>query len=186
MSSLNDGSKDIVERALSLVMALTSSRVGAVFATFQGREPELVTGSRLDQLGLERVKAAWTYGQDSLGCGQFYEGRDGGVVMPILADRELCALVYVDQRGECSSAELEAVFGLIRNRLSSSPAPVPQTARDEREHLLLMLERNEWNIARVARLLGVSRLTVYRWLGRLGLERPEGPKRAPGAATSGA
>ena len=44
--------------------------------------------------------------------------------------------------------------------------------------LLLLLERNEWNIARVARLLGVSRLTVYRRLSRLGVSRPDGPSAA--------
>ena len=52
----------------------------------------------------------------------------------------------------------------------------------EREQLWLTLQQNEWNIARVARLLGVTRRTVYLRLKRYGIERKKVPKtlkRAP-------
>ena len=41
----------------------------------------------------------------------------------------------------------------------------------EREKLLLLLNRNEWNIARVARLMGVTRRTVYLRLQRYKIPR---------------
>ena len=41
----------------------------------------------------------------------------------------------------------------------------------EREKLLLLLNRNEWNIARVARLMGVTRRTVYLRLRRYNIPR---------------
>jgi hypothetical protein len=180
---MDDVSKDVTERALALLMSLTGSRIGAVFACDRG-EPELVLGARMDQLGLDRVKTAWLYARDTLQCGGFVSGPSGGIVVPILSGRDLLALVYQDERGRCSEEEIATVCGLIRNRLVEGPTPALLPERDEREHLLLLLERNEWNIARVARLLGVSRLTVYRRLGRLGVSRPDGPKRIPGFANA--
>jgi transcriptional regulator of acetoin/glycerol metabolism len=41
----------------------------------------------------------------------------------------------------------------------------------EREKLLLLLNRNEWNIARVARMMGVTRRTVYLRLRRYDIPR---------------
>jgi transcriptional regulator with GAF, ATPase, and Fis domain len=41
----------------------------------------------------------------------------------------------------------------------------------EREKLLLLLNRNEWNIARVARLMGVTRRTIYLRLERYKIPR---------------
>lgn len=41
----------------------------------------------------------------------------------------------------------------------------------EREKLLLLLNRNEWNIARVSRLMGVTRRTIYLRLARYNIPR---------------
>ena len=46
----------------------------------------------------------------------------------------------------------------------------------EREKLLLLLNRNEWNIARVARMMGVTRRTVYLRLQRYNIPRERVPK----------
>ena len=46
----------------------------------------------------------------------------------------------------------------------------------EREKLLLLLNRNEWNIARVARLMGVTRRTIYLRLQRYNIPRERVPK----------
>jgi GAF domain-containing protein len=55
----------------------------------------------------------------------------------------------------------------------------------EREKLLLLLNRNEWNIARVARLMGVTRRTIYLRLQRYNIPRERVPKtRTRRAATS--
>ncbi len=47
-----------------------------------------------------------------------------------------------------------------------------------REQLLVLLERHEWNLARVARALGVSRRTMYLRLERYGIERKRVSKAA--------
>src|SRR5205807_10649342 len=54
----------------------------------------------------------------------------------------------------------------------------------EREKLLLLLDRNEWNIARVARLMGVTRRTVYLRLQRYNIPRERVPKTRLRPATA--
>jgi len=49
----------------------------------------------------------------------------------------------------------------------------------EREKLLLLLNRNEWNIARVARLMGVTRRTVYLRLQRYNIRAERVLKSRP-------
>ena len=46
----------------------------------------------------------------------------------------------------------------------------------ERHRLLELLKRNEWNLARVARVLGVTRRTVYMRLKRYDIARQKVPK----------
>jgi transcriptional regulator of acetoin/glycerol metabolism len=41
----------------------------------------------------------------------------------------------------------------------------------QRQKLVLLLERNAWNISRVARLMGVTRRTIYLRLRRYGIPR---------------
>jgi transcriptional regulator of acetoin/glycerol metabolism len=74
--------------------------------------------------------------------------------------------------------------------LSSPPElPIPQiavelylerTGTDDvaRQQLLVLLEKNEWNIARVARLMSVTRTTIYNRIAKLGIERRHVPKAA--------
>ena len=55
-------------------------------------------------------------------------------------------------------------------RVQASPA------EQGRLQLLTQLERTDWNIAEVARLLGVTRRTVYMRLRSFGIERRRVPK----------
>ncbi len=72
------------------------------------------------------------------------------------------------------SAGSEAVVDLY---LKSTP-----TEEVERRHLTVALNEHEWNIARTARALGVTRLTIYKRMKKLGIKRlkvrrSEGPIR---------
>ncbi len=176
-----NGAPDIVERALALLLALTGSGTGAIFGCEDGSAPRLQASVRIDQGVLDRVQAAWTYGRDALECGERIEVANGAAILPVLSSSQLLALIYLERVADCPAQDLDMVCSLIANRCGSHPPETHAPLDDEREHLLRMLSRNEWNIARVARLLGVSRLTVYRRLERLGVTRPTGPKRYPGS-----
>jgi len=51
------------------------------------------------------------------------------------------------------------------------PAAAPAAANPDREELLRALEASSWNIARTAQALETSRMTLYRWLRKYGIER---------------
>ena len=114
--------------------------------------------------------------------------------MPVLQDEHLLALLYVDSQEPhfCDGHDLErlAKFSrIIAKSVTETAAPrrgspdawetyLERTPVEdmEREKLLLLLNRNEWNIARVARMMGVTRRTVYLRLQRYNIPRERVPK----------
>jgi transcriptional regulator with GAF, ATPase, and Fis domain len=128
-------------------------------------------------------------------------GERGGAgsfaVVPVRNDEALIALVYVDSLDPhfCSAHDLERMgkFSRIVAKAVTETGPMRQQAQSradawetylertpvedmEREKLLLLLNRNEWNIARVARLMGVTRRTIYLRLQRYNIPRERVPK----------
>jgi hypothetical protein len=118
------------------------------------------------------------------------------VISPVLEEEALLALLYVDSQEPhfCDTHDLERLSKFSRIVAKSvhdsdSPRPVGGTTESweaylertpvedmEREKLLLLLNRNEWNIARVARMMGVTRRTVYLRLQRYNIPRERVPK----------
>jgi transcriptional regulator with GAF, ATPase, and Fis domain len=122
------------------------------------------------------------------------------VVVPVLAGDGLVALLYIDSLDPhfCDAYDLDrfSKFSrIVAKAVSDTGAPEPagQMADSswetylertpvedmEREKLLLLLNRNEWNIARVARLMGVTRRTIYLRLERYKIPRERVPKTRP-------
>jgi len=118
-------------------------------------------------------------------------------IVPVLEDEALLALLYVDSQEPhfCDAHDLERLSKFSRIVAKSvndtaSPRPGAGGSPDsweaylertpvedmEREKLLLLLNRNEWNIARVARMMGVTRRTVYLRLQRYNIPRERVPK----------
>jgi transcriptional regulator with GAF, ATPase, and Fis domain len=119
------------------------------------------------------------------------------VVMPVFNSGKLVALLYVDSFDPhfCDPNDIErmARFTRIVAKAVTGTEPHREEARTtterwetylertpvedlEREKLLLLLNRNEWNIARVARLMGVTRRTIYLRLQRYNIPRQRVPK----------
>jgi len=127
------------------------------------------------------------------------------VMVPVLADEALAALLYVDSLDPhfCTVQDLERLtkFSRIIAKAVGQTAVAPERAPTraeawesylertpvedmEREKLLLLLNRNEWNIARVARLMGVTRRTIYLRLQRYNIPRERVPKTRPRRASA--
>jgi len=132
---------------------------------------------------------------------------DGGgpvsfVLVPVLGAEgdALVAVLYVDSLDPhfCTAQDLERLTKfsrIIAKAVGEAPAlseRAPSRAEAwesylertpvedmEREKLLLLLNRNEWNIARVARLMGVTRRTIYLRLQRYNIPRERVPKTRP-------
>jgi transcriptional regulator with GAF, ATPase, and Fis domain len=124
-------------------------------------------------------------------------GAPSFAVVPIANGDELVALAYVDSLDPhfCSAHDLERMSKFSRiiakavAETGTTRHPVQSRAEAwetylertpvedmEREKLLLLLNRNEWNIARVARLMGVTRRTIYLRLQRYNIPRERVPK----------
>jgi len=117
-------------------------------------------------------------------------------VVPVFEEETLVALLYVDSAEPhfCDAHDLERLTKfsrIIAKSVTESTSPVEAGRSSEawqsylertpiedmeREKLLLLLNRNEWNIARVARLMGVTRRTIYLRLQRYGIPRERVPK----------
>jgi transcriptional regulator with GAF, ATPase, and Fis domain len=117
-------------------------------------------------------------------------------IAPVREEEELLALLYVDSLDPhfCDAHDIERLSKFSRIVAKSvhdtaSPRSSAATADSweaylertpvedmEREKLLLLLNRNEWNIARVARMMGVTRRTVYLRLQRYNIPRERVPK----------
>jgi len=117
-------------------------------------------------------------------------------LVPVFEDETLVALLYVDSAEPhfCDTHDLERLgkfSRIIAKAVTESVAPAEAGRTSEawqaylertpvedmeREKLLLLLNRNEWNIARVARLMGVTRRTIYLRLQRYGIPRERVPK----------
>jgi hypothetical protein len=126
-------------------------------------------------------------------------GPAGFAIVPTFEGEELIALLYVDSLDphfceEHDLTRLQKFSRIIAKAVSesategalTSPSDVWETYLErtpvedmEREKLLLLLNRNEWNIARVARLMGVTRRTVYLRLQRYNIPRERVPKSRP-------
>jgi transcriptional regulator with GAF, ATPase, and Fis domain len=113
-------------------------------------------------------------------------------VVPVFVGEALAGLLYLDSLDPhfCSAVDLERLkkFTRILAKAVGDAGPMEEKARSkaegweaylertpvedlEREKLLLLLNRNEWNIARVARLMGVTRRTIYLRLARYRIPR---------------
>lgn len=110
-------------------------------------------------------------------------------VFPVFDGDELVALLYVDSAEPhfCQPSDVDRLSKFSRMLARAVHPDVERAPRDttgweaylertpvhdiERQKLLLLLNRNEWNIARVARLMGVTRRTVYLRLQRYKIPR---------------
>jgi hypothetical protein len=120
------------------------------------------------------------------------QGPASFAVVPVFESERLVALLYVDSHDPhfCTDHDLErmAKFSRIVAKAVADTSEEPGPAHErsdgweaylertpvedlEREKLLLLLNRNEWNIARVSRLMGVTRRTIYLRLQRYNIPR---------------
>jgi transcriptional regulator with GAF, ATPase, and Fis domain len=121
------------------------------------------------------------------------QGPASFAVVPVFDGEEMVALLYVDSLDPhfCTDHDLERMAkfsrivakavadtsgergGAVTERADGWEAYLERTPVEdlEREKLLLLLNRNEWNIARVSRLMGVTRRTIYLRLQRYKIPR---------------
>lgn len=185
----------LAERTLEAVKVFANARCAALFVREQ-EVASLFASRDIDQAALTTVAKTWANCRDALSQGQLIiesGPQSSSALVPILDDDRLTGVLYVrtDEERFADDRDLNALvqFAGIAAIALAVPVDLPiprggvelyleRTAATDvaRKQLLVLLERNEWNIARVARLMGVTRPTIYNRLERFGIERRHVPK----------
>lgn len=190
----------------TLVQVMTETR-SSVAGLFLGRgDVSLLGGVSVDQTCLDRVRTTW-----QADAGRLKEWRPTWqgtwCVWPCESNRG-CLLVYLagptlklPEVREAITAVAELLDMLLGIEQGVTEAPgggeAAQAAVDlylkatspeevERRQLKVVLNDCEWNIARAARVLGITRITVYNRMQRLGIERLRVRRSGPRPSGAGA
>jgi hypothetical protein len=168
------------DRILNRILQVHLARGGAILCP-RGAQVEIWMSSGLSLAAMAEVPVRWAHHGQTLTAGRpVFE--PGFALFPAMLGDEMVAAVYVAQP-EGLSVQGAAVFGAgIAQAVRASESVGTRRGREAspadeaRLQMLSLLERNDWNIAAVARLLGVTRRTVYMRLRSFGIDRRRVPK----------
>jgi regulatory Fis family protein len=178
----------IATSTLELVMALTRGRRGALFTCETETRLGLVISYGLDQRIVETLTRLWTEQREELldEGGYYAAGPESFLVLACRENGVPVCLLYADtpEPGFRLPVDDLSTFSGILTRAFTDPLPASARSADvqayllhtspediERDRLLLLLGTHDWNISRVARLLGTTRDTLYRRLRQYDVDR---------------
>jgi hypothetical protein len=175
-----------MEQMLRMVVGTGHGRVGGLFAARS--KLALVASYKLQQEDLDRVFTWWAENPGRLAAGSALDARTwclrrfdgpqttllvyvgGATAVDVVrvghAFEEIADLVEIAVATEAGESVEAVSSGSLDEYLGDTPIEVV-----ERRHLMVVLDRFEWNVARVGRFLGVTRVTVYNRMARLGITR---------------
>jgi hypothetical protein len=137
---------------------------------------EVARTMRADRLAV--FNGAWRDHRGEILDGRLVE-RPEYVLAP-LEHRGVVGVLYLDAPIRFRKDGLEIYLLALAKGLLSARAQGPETGAgvgvDQRSLLATLLERHEWNIARVARALGLTRRTIYLRMEKYGIRRKHVPK----------
>lgn len=154
-------------RVLRLLVGYTRARSAALLEIRAGRSA-LFTGVDLAQDALDAAATAWKAAQPELASGETVH-HGSYFVVPLRHDRQLVGLLVIESPKKDGLAH--AVHAVERLLVEALQATRHREDTNPGEALRILLDENEWNLARVARILGVSRPTVYARLARYRIAR---------------
>lgn len=166
------------------------ARGGAVFALRKGGLSPFAERTSLQGLGL--AMKLWDENLEALAAGT--KGVEGDLcILPVRVDGLLVGGVWLDGV-DPRLADLGDMADLIAATIDAPALPLDhaldmETDEFAKRRTLMLLRDNEWNVARVSRIMKVTRKTIYDRLGRWGIERQivrKGPSRRKRQAAAGA
>ena len=160
---------------------------GALFAC-HGLSQRLLAARGVDQSALDLVQRVWTERRREFEAGQAWgHDRPPTVVLPCRDRSGTVGLLLLRWPDEAPPGSLNGLGSLSRvlaallRRLHGTPvdasdeecADLVEVTRPRASSVTLrmLLEQHEWNVSRVSRILGVTRMTVYNRMRRLGVPR---------------
>jgi ActR/RegA family two-component response regulator len=170
------------DRTLGFLIARSRAKGGAVLQLREG-EPVPFTTRDLSAARLAEAASLWRDHGQLLVAGRAVRASNG-LMVPLRDEGTLVGALYLEGVGAFDEAGVGASLLTLtkavgsRDRVETLATYMPAVPADEilREQMVAALDRNEWNISKVARVLGVARRTVYLRLERYGIPRKRVPK----------
>ena len=157
---------------------------GGALLTFRDQSLVLFCSTPdLQAASVVRAWGAWDAHRQRIETGETIQTPDQ-VLAPLKDDGALVGLLHLDAPQGFDSSLL-STFGLVLAKAVQSDltadralavAEIVDVPEQSRDRLVSLLHRNEWNIARVARVMGVTRRTIYLRLKRYGIDRQVVPR----------
>ena len=176
-----DDPRRSADRILTRLIQIHQARGGAILRPRED-QVEVWLSAGLSLAAGAELPVRWADHRDAVAAGESVV-EPGFALLPAMLGDEMVAALYLAQPEGLAVADARVFGTAIAQAVRASETPeaprwFPQTnpTEEARLQLLSMLERHEWNIAEVARLLGVTRRTVYLRLRSFGIERKHVPK----------
>ena len=177
---VSDEPRRSADRILTRLVQIHQAHGGAILRPRQG-EVEIWMSVGLSLAAVAELPVRWADHAEALASGRSVV-EPGFGLFPATRGGEMVAALYLAQPEGLSAAQA-AVFGTaIAHAVLASEAGGPRVdpqvspAEEGRLQLVTLLNHTDWNIAEVARRLGVTRRTVYMRLRSFGIERRRVPK----------
>jgi len=169
------------DRILNRLVQIHQARGGAILRPRQG-QVEIWMSVGLSLPAVSALPVRWADHAAELAAGRSVI-EPGFGLFPAMRGNEMVAALYLAQPESLTALDA-AVFGtaiahaVLASDTEEPKLPVQATSPAEqgRLQMLTLLDGNDWNIAEVARRLGVTRRTVYMRLRSFGIERRRVPK----------
>lgn len=182
------------ETAALVVMAVQYARLelqahGMALFLEESKRLRLVLSDQIGQVGLDLVAATWAKQPVELEHGApVWNKSQPFLFLPCVVRglmRGVVCFEMLEPGARVFPSRIQMLLDLVNRAVTRLDDEL--TGRPENEHavalddsetvkLTLALERNEWNVSRVARLFGVTRMTVYNRMRRANVPRQRVPK----------
>jgi hypothetical protein len=165
-------------RVLRNVSDVNKAAAAAILSV-RDSSPVLFTSCNLPLEDVARLEDLWRdYGAWLL-AGRTFE-QPTTVLLPILEGEVVLGVLYLKDPQRYDPAATAPWLAALSIFLRAAGAPTrvayPENPPSKRDQLLRALNEREWNVARVARDLGVTRRTIYLRMGRFDIARQHIPK----------
>ncbi len=169
--------------SIGLAQERVGARAAALLALDGAGDYVVVTATELSQIDLDNIAGAWKRARTRLRLGEVLVV--GGWALAPFGSPAV-GLLYLGGAPDLTSERMELLTRQLSQILEAAvseraaPSFDPDRLTDEpmargrvaRHRLLLILEYNGWNKARVARRLKITRPTLYRWMRIHGIRDP--------------
>jgi hypothetical protein len=165
--------REAARKALSWLVEFHEARSAALWHAGDDNELTLEMGVALDEQAIVAARSLWNRDREALLSGTPSRD-DHRALVPIRGERSFLYVDGVDSKRLDVEmiAGVAAVASKAMRRDHSAPGEKPMGLEGlRREELIATLRLHEWNIARVARVKGVTRKTIYDWLKRYQIPR---------------